>query len=125
MSTLEQTHPVRAALPSHGPISDVLPALHRAVPSRDINGAVDPLDGAAIARLVGVLQLLRLKIISHECVRHHAVHEQHERRGRAVYEGAQASHHHHDLVLPGGKTELQQRNWQTIKVFVLGSTNEV
>lgn len=117
MSTLlEQTQPVTTALHSHSPISDVSPALHRAVLSTNIDWAISPVDGvgAAVARLIGVIQLLDLTVVHYERVRHHAVHEQHERRGGAMYEGAQAPHHHHRLVLPGGKTELQQRNWWKI-----------
>lgn len=101
---LEQTQPVRTALHSHSPSSDVSPTRHRAVLSSDVDGAITPLDGvgAAVARLVGVNQLLELTLVRHERVRHHAVHEQHERRGGAVYEGAQAPHRHHHLVLPSG-----------------------
>lgn len=107
MSTLlEQTQPVRAALLSHSPASDVSPAFNRVVLSRDIDGAVTPVDDAAVAHLVGLLQLLVLTLVRHERVRHHAVHEQHERRGGTVDEGAQGPRHHHCLVLPGGKTEL-------------------
>lgn len=107
MSTLlEQTQPVATAFLSHSPVSVVSPALNRVVLIRDIDGAVTPADDAAVARLVGLLQLLALTLIRHERVRHHAVHKKHKRRGGTVYEGAQGPHHHHCLVLPGGKTEL-------------------
>lgn len=114
MSTLlEQTQPVTTALHSHSPTSDGSPALHCVLLSSDVDEAIIPVDGvgAAVARLVWVIQLLDLALVRHKCVHHHAVHEQDESRGGTMYEGAQAPHHHHHLVLPGGKTELQQRNW--------------
>lgn len=109
---LEQTQPVTTAHHFHSLISGISPALHRAVFSSDVDRAIVPVDGVgcSIARLVGVLQLLDLTLVRHKRVCHHAVHEQHERGGGPVYEGAQAPHRHHHLVLPGGKTELQQRN---------------
>lgn len=128
MSTLlEQPQLGRTALHSHSPSSDASPARRRAILSSDVDGAITPLDGvgAAVARLVGVFQLLDLTLVRHERVRHHAVHEQHERRGGAVYEGAQAPHRHHHLVLPGGKTELQQRNHWENYIFLLSSTMQI
>lgn len=65
-----------------------------------------PKDGVVDASLIWIPQFLDLKLISHKCVRHHAVNQKHERRSSTMYEGTQAPHHHHYNVFTGGKFKL-------------------
>lgn len=83
------------------------PAMHCVVVVVHVFGAIFQKDGPVAARLVSIAQQLDFPLIVHKRVCHHAVHEEHERLGRAVNEGAQAANHHQHFVLPGGEPILQ------------------
>ena len=83
------------------------PTVQGGVLRRHIYGLVDPPYAVVLTCLIGVCQLLDLQLVGHEGVGHHAIHQQHERGGSAMHQGAQTPHHHHHRVMPGGEPELQ------------------
>ncbi len=90
------------------------PTVRGAVVRQLDHSPVQPGDGVINAGFVRVGQLLNLKLIGHEGVGHHAVHQQHEGRRGAVDQRAHTSHHHHQHLLPCGKAELDrnQKQWR-------------